>query len=413
MTGIDVVVIGGGTAGTEIAVRLAEAGKSVTLVEAGLVGGESPYLACAPMNSLLASARRGEPWELAVAKRDAVTGGLDDGSRQRALTAAGVSVLRGTARITGPGEVTVGSVTLNPEHLVIATGSEPIAPPIEGLTDVQPWTTAEALSSHDLPRRLVILGGGPSGCELAQSYAAFGSQVILAEAEERLLPAEPAFAGERLAAALRRCGVDIRLGSPATKAERLSSGIAVALADGSRIEADRVLLATGRRPRLSGLGLDALGLPADRLTVDAGGRVAEGVWAAGDCTGSGHRHIASYQARVVAACIAGEPAAADYRALPRVVNTTPAVYAVGATSGRTAGADSPGDAGQLELYADPESGILVGAAAIGVDVADWMAEITVAIRAEVPVAVLADVVHASPTHGEMLEAPLRTLASGS
>jgi pyruvate/2-oxoglutarate dehydrogenase complex dihydrolipoamide dehydrogenase (E3) component len=136
------------------------------------------------------------------------------------------------------------------------------------------------------------------------------------------------------------------------------------------------------------------------------------VWAAGDCTGSGHRHIASYQARVVAACIANEPAAADYRALPRVVNTTPAVYAVGVTSGRTARADSPGDA-QLELYADPESGILVGAAAIGVDVADWMAEITLAIRAKIPVAVLADVVHASPAHGEMLEAPLRTLASGS
>jgi len=424
MDSSDVVVIGGGTAGAEVALRAAQSGKNVTLVEAGLVGGEAPYLADAPSAALIESARLGESWEQAVTRRDAITSRLDDSAAARRLADAGVTVRRGTATVTAPGEVTFDAGDAAPpfryKNLVIATGSEPIAPPIEGLVDVQPWTTAEALSGPDLPRRLVVLGGGPSGCELAQMYASFGSQVTLAEAEERLLPAEPAFVGELLAAALRRSGVDVKLGSAATKAERVGDGVAVALADGTRIEADRVLLATGRRPRLSGLGLDALGLdslgagelePGQPIPVDASGKVAEGVWAAGDCTGTGHTHIAAYTARVVAANLTGTASEADYGALPRVVYTAPSVYTVGITEGDgllTAAADT---GGHVELYADEESGILVGAAAIGPGTADWMAEVTLAIRAKVPIAVLADVVHASEAHGSALEAPLRTLAS--
>jgi dihydrolipoamide dehydrogenase len=417
----DVVVIGGGTAGTEVALRAAQAGKSVMLVEAGLVGGEAAYLADAPAAALTQAARLGESWEQAAARRDAVTSRLDDSAALRQLTDAGVTVRRGTAAVSAPGEVTVdsgdGTRPFGRKFLVIATGSEPIAPPIEGLPDVQPWTTAEALSGPDLPRRLVVLGGGPSGCELAQMYASFGSQVTLAETEERLLPAEPAFIGEMLAAALRRSGVDVRLGSPATKAERLGDGVAIALADGTRIEADRVLLATGRRPRVSGLGLAELGvrelglaeLGVRGLGPDATGKVADGVWATGDCTGTGHTHIAAYTARVVTANITGESAVADYRALPRVVNTAPCVYTVGVTEPGAdlvvAGGGFPD--GHLELYA--HEGVLVGAAAIGPGAASWMAEVTLAIRAEVPLAVLADVVHASAAHGSALEAPLRTL----
>ena len=262
MGAFDVIVLGGGTAGVQVAAEVARGGRSVALIEAGLIGGESPYLACVPSNSLLLSASRGEAWEDAVTRRDEVTGGLDDSGLAQRLASAGVTVIRGTGRITGPGTVTVtgSDLPLVYSDLVIATGCEPVAPPIEGLSDIPAWTTAEGLCSPDLPRRLIVLGGGSAGCELTQIYAAFGSQVTLIEAEPRLLPGEPAFAGETLATALRRAGAEIRLGSPATKAERTSDGLTLALEDGTRIDADRLLLATGRQPRISGLGLDALGL---------------------------------------------------------------------------------------------------------------------------------------------------------
>ena len=270
MGAFDVVVLGGGTAGVHVATEVAAGGKAAALVEAGLIGGESAYLACLPSNSLLLSTARAQTWEDAVARRDEVTGGLDDSAPARRLSRAGVTVIRGTGRITGPGTVEVtlapgadpagAIVSLTYSDLVIATGCEPVAPPIEGLSDIPAWTTAESLCSPDLPRRLIVLGAGPAGCELTQIYASFGSQVTLVEAEPVLLPGEPAFAGEILAAALRRAGAEIYLGSRATKAERTPDGLTLALADGTRIDADRLLLATGRRPRLGGLGLDALGL---------------------------------------------------------------------------------------------------------------------------------------------------------
>ena len=261
MAAFDVVVLGGGTAGVHVATEVAGGGKKVALVEAGLIGGESAYLACLPSNSLLLSAARGEPWEDAVARRTEVTGGLDDSAPAQRLNRAGVQVIRGTGRITAPGTIEVSlarsadkaegtTTTLTYSDLVIATGCEPVAPPIEGLSDIPAWTTAQSLSSRDLPRRLIVLGGGPAGCELTQVYASFGSQVTLVEAEPRLLPGEPAFAGEILAVALRRAGAEIRLGSRATKAERTADGLTLALEDGTRIDAARLLLASGRRPRL-------------------------------------------------------------------------------------------------------------------------------------------------------------------
>jgi dihydrolipoamide dehydrogenase len=334
--------------------------------------------------------------------------------------------------------------SLDYTDLVIATGSEPVAPPVEGLTDVPAWTSAEALTGPDLPRRLIVLGGGPAGCELAQVYAAFGSQVMLIEAEDHLLPGEAQFAGEILADGLRRTGADVRLGSAAVKAETTDSGLALTLADGSRLEADRVLLATGRRPRLSGLGLDKLGIevgPAMTLPVQASGQVTAAaagrnrkknsgrVWAAGDVTGvASYTHTAGYQARIVAANILGGRREADYRAIPRVVHTTPSVYAVGlspaaaAAAGTellTAGFDlsetaratvEDDDRGRVELYAD-QAGVLVGAAAVGLYAEEWMAEVTLAVRARIPLAVLTDVVHAFPTYGAAMEPPLRELAA--
>jgi pyruvate/2-oxoglutarate dehydrogenase complex dihydrolipoamide dehydrogenase (E3) component len=434
MSDFDVVVLGGGTAGVHVATEVARAGRSAALLEAGLIGGESPFLACLPSKTLLLAGARGESWEQAIATRDAVTGGLDDAQARADLTSAGVTVIRGTGEITGQGAVRVTPlgagppVTITGTDLVIATGSEPVAPPIEGLPDIPAWTTAEALTSPDLPRRLIVLGGGPAGCELAQVYAAFGSLVTLIEAQERLLPGEPAFAGEILAAALRRDGVEIHLGSAAAKAERTPEGLTLGLADGTRIDANRLLLATGRRPRLSGLGLAALGIdvpPGGALpttttcqVADAGGHL----WAAGDVTGTGHTHTSRYQADIVAANITGKHREADYTAIPRAVFTTPEVFAVGSTgtdglvTGRAALADTararaggelPGEQGCLELYLDPAAGVLAGAAAVGPHAAAWMAEITLAIRARIGISVLADVVHAFPGYGEAVEMALK------
>jgi pyruvate/2-oxoglutarate dehydrogenase complex dihydrolipoamide dehydrogenase (E3) component len=435
MGAFDVVVLGGGTAGVHVATEVARDGKSVALVEAGLIGGESPYLACVPSNSLLLSASQGVAWEDAVARRNEVTGGLDDSGPALRLAEAGITVIRGTGRVTGPGTVQValapdgeshredGTTTLTYTDLVVATGCEPVAPPIEGLSDIPAWTTAEGLCSPDLPRRLIVLGGGSAGCELAQIFAAFGSQVTLIEAESGLLPGEAAFAGEILTAALRRAGVEIFLGSPATKAERTPDGLTLALQDGTRIDADRLLLATGRRPRLTGLGLDALGItvaPGQALPTTTRCQVIDGVWAAGDVTGSTHTHASRYQAGVVAANLVGQPREADYSAIPRCVFTAPSVYAVGeparaglstarvSLSDTTRGRLALDDLGRVELYA--ADGVLAGAVAVGPDAATWMAEVTLAIRAKIPVTVLADVVHAFPTYGEALQAGFRELA---
>ncbi len=469
MSAFDVVVLGGGSAGLYVATEAAAGGKSVALVEAGLIGGESAYLACLPSNSLLLSAARGETWEDAVARRNEVTGGLDDSTSAGQLASAGVTVIRGTGRIASPGTVEVqpahpdeASVLLTYADLVIATGCEPVAPPIEGLPDIPAWTTAESLCSPDLPRRLIVLGGGAAGCELTQVYATFGSQVTLVEAEPVLLPGEPAFAGELLAAALRRAGAEIYLGLRATKAERTPEGLTLALEDGTRIDADRLLLASGRQPRLSGLGLPALGitvtpgmaLPTTTRCQVPGTSGSGRVWAAGDVTGITHTHASLYQARVVAANIGGQHREADYSAIPRCVFTAPSVFAVGIVPGPadaisddevpsqsrpqdgaapdsgvpeagvsagliTARADlgdtararlDQGDPGCLELYADAETGVLAGAVAVGPDAASWMGEVTLAIRAKVPVTVLADVVHAFPTYGEALQSAIRELA---
>jgi dihydrolipoamide dehydrogenase len=258
-----------------------------------------------------------------------------------------------------------------------------------------------------------------------------------------VLPDEAAFTGEILAEALRRTGAEVCLGSAVVKAETTDSGLALTLASGTRIEADRVLLATGRRSRLTGLGLDLLGIadsPAGALLVDETCRVAPAgpdgekpsgrVWAAGDVTGiARYTHTARYQARIVAANILGEQRVADYRAIPRAVYTWPCVYSVGispqhaAAAGadlRTVGFDlaetaraavADDDGGRVELYADAGRGdILVGAAAVGPHAEEWMGEVTLAIRAGIPLAMLADVVHAFPTYGEAVESALRDLA---
>ncbi len=434
----DVIVLGGG-AGKNIAADLARAGRTVALVEDRLVGGECPYFACMPSKSLLHSARRGETWEHAIARRDEVTRHLDDAPTAAAMAEAGVTVVRGHGRAARPGVVEVDGTEYGFTDLIVATGSAPVTPDVEGIADVPTWTSDEALTRPELPRRLVVLGGGPVGCELTQIYAAFGSQVTLVEVEDRLLAAEAPFAGDLLADALRRMGADLRLGVAATAAERTDNGLRLRLSDGGHIDADRILIASGRRPNVADIGLEALGVEADAesgIKVDSTCKAArapeagtEGttVWAAGDVTGiAPYTHAANHQSRVVVSNVLGKRREADYRAIPRAVYTTPSVYAVGVSPVSATGLElmaagydlsqtsraavEDDDRGRVELYADRARGVLVGAAAVGLYAEEWMSEITLAIRAETPLSILTDVVHAFPTYGEAIEPVLRELA---
>ena len=443
MPDFDVVVLGGGNAGTYVAAEAARAGRSVALVEERLVGGGCPYFACMPSKSLLHSARRGETWEHAVARREEVTGHLDDAPAVARLATAGVIVVKGRGRIARPGAVAVEGTEYGFEDVVLAPGSHAVPPAVAGIDAVPCWTSEEALTCPDLPRRLVVLGGGPVGCELAQIYAAFGSQVALVEARDRLVSGEAPFVGDILAESLRRMGADVRVGVGAGSAERTDDGLQLHMSDGGTIDADRILVATGRRPSVADLGLENLGLDGldglgapqgdgragGGLLVDETCRVAEHVWAAGDVTGiAPYTHTAGYQARIVVSNLLGKRREADYRAIPRVIYTTPSAYAVGLSPQRAAadGVDlavasfdlagtaraavEDDDRGRVELYADRSQGVLVGGAAAGLYAEEWMGEITLAVRAEVTLDVLADLVHAFPTYGEAIEPPLRELA---
>ena len=459
-------MLGAGSAGERIATSVASAGRSVAIVESGLVGGECPYLACMPSKALLRSAHvrtllgaadalgataqavslgdAGQAWTAAVARRDEIAEGRDDTAAAAALRQAGVALVRARGTVVRPGWVEAealdgGRQEIGYDVLVIGTGSQPQPPPLDGIDQVPTWTSDEALSSGELPRRLLVVGGGPVGSELAQAYAAFGAQVTIVEAGPRLAASEEPAIGELLAGVLRGAGIDVRLETSVERFERAGGAATVVLSDGSKVQVDRVLLASGRTPRVHDLGLEVLGIDVEQaagsgLTVDArcrvicGGAALAGVFAAGDVTGEGpYTHTANYQARIVVDELAGRGHDADYSAIPRCIYTEPAVAGVGLTSeqardagvdvitaemnlGEVARAASDGTAGgRLVLVADRARRVLVGAAAIGPHADDWLPEATLAIRAQVPLDVLADVVHAFPTYGEVFEPPVQEL----
>ena len=458
MEDFDVVVLGAGSAGEWVAGGAADAGRSVALVEALRVGGECPYVACIPSKAMLrsAQARAGArqladlgavaapvsldddeaAYRAAAARRDRLSSGRDDTAKARGIQRRGVRLVRGTGRVTSPGVIEAGGRRLGYRDLVVATGSRPVIPPIEGLDTAGAWTSERALSDPTRPGSVIVLGGGAVGCELAQAYAGFGVVVTLVEAGPQLVSGEdPAISGE-LAGVLRRAGVDVRLNGE-VKAVEATAGrkTRVLLDDGPAIQAERLIVAVGRSPATAGLGLGALGIsPADdgSLTVDASCRVRgqAHVWAAGDVTGiAPYTHGANYQARVVTENLLGGSRAADYRAIPRVVYTDPPMASVGQTPAEAAAAgmdvitattdlaemarnNTEGAAGGLlMLVADRGRGVLIGAAGLGPGADDWISEASVAIRASVPLTVLADVVHPFPTFAQGYETPFRDLAA--
>jgi pyruvate/2-oxoglutarate dehydrogenase complex dihydrolipoamide dehydrogenase (E3) component len=350
-------------------------------------------------------------WRDIVAERD-------DSSQVEWLASQDAELVRGDAVVPARGVVQVGDDELRYDRLVIATGSSPAVPPIDGLDEVDYWTNIEATETLEVPKRLLVLGGGPVGCELAQFFQRVGSQVTLVQGDSRLLSRVDADAAALVEAALREDGVDIRL---AARAERVVAS-SLFLADGAEVPFDRLLLATGRRPNVE--GLDALGLEISRrgIEVDDRLRAAEHVWALGDVTGiAPFTHVGKYHARVAAYDLAGRDVRADHRAIPATIFTDPQVAMVGSTEAgvsstwqltsvpRLSTYERPKRPGFIKVVADPERRVLTGAVAVGPESGEWLQQLTLAIRAETPIEVLLDVIQPYPTFSEGVFLALREL----
>ena len=453
----DVVVLGGGSAGETVATTVARGGKSVAVVEQKLLGGECPYFACMPSKAMLHSAEirhqiAGGPahgavsrplsldegklaYRAAAARRHEIADRLDDSAHARELRALGVALHCGRGRVVRAGALEIDGRVIGWSELVLAVGTAAEIPPIEGLTRTSAWTSEEVYTSSELPDSALVLGGGPVGCEIAQLLARFGARVTLVQRASRLVPAEEPAVTEILAGMLRQEGIDIYLSARAVRAEVRPDVARLFLDDGTKLTAQKLILAVGQSPRSDGLGLDSLGIEPGRdgfLQVDDRCRVRgqEHVWAAGDITGiAPFTHTASYHGRVIAANLLGRETRADHRAIPRGVYTEPAMACVGLSSGKarekgfdavtasmevgqTARARATGmSSGRLVLVGDRKRRTLLGAAAIGPHAEEWIGEATVAIRAEIAIDVLTDVVHPFPTFSEAYEPPLRELAA--
>ena len=455
----DLIVIGAGVSGENVADRAVQGGLTAALVEAELVGGECSYWACMPSKALLRAGSALSAAEDVDGAKQSISGGVDplgvlrrrdtivhewsDASQESWVKSAGIELIRGRARFTGPKRLTVtapdGTTTeLLARHAVtVSTGSAPLLPDIPGLADVRPWTSREATSVKHVPESLAIMGGGVVGCEMATAYASMGCHVTLLSRGPLLSTLEP-FAGEAVQAELEKAGVDVRIGAEVASTHRTDKNVVIELADGSRVLAEELLVAIGRTARTMDLGLEALGLaPGHWLTVDDTMLVKGFDWlyATGDVN---HRalltHQAKYQARaagdVIAARANGEPvddapwgrhvATADIEAVPQVTFTDPEVASVGLTADAAkkagydirvvdydlswlAGATVTADhyQGRARAVIDAEHDVMIGVTFVGRDVGEMLQAATIAVVGKVPLKRLWHAVPAYPTLNEV------------